>query len=216
MQAPDPNVAQHWIAVAHLLRPQGRRGELLAEPLTDLPEVFAAGRQFRLASTSAAAPSAPLFTLEDCWRPQGRNSGRLVLKLSGIDSISAAEGLGAKQLFLLEDALPALDADTYLVRDLVGCRLFDGDTPLGTITALQFPVGPDGRTRLADAADLLILSQETADPGDDPVMVPFVKAWLDRIDLKEKRITMHLPPGLLDPPAEEDDGGFPDDDAPSA
>jgi 16S rRNA processing protein RimM len=32
--------ASSWIVLAHLLRPQGRKGELLAELLTDFPERF--------------------------------------------------------------------------------------------------------------------------------------------------------------------------------
>jgi 16S rRNA processing protein RimM len=189
--------------VARLLRPQGRRGELLAEPLTDLSEIFTKDRQFRLAVQPEAAPTAPVVTLEDCWRPQGRNAGRLVLKLAGTDSISAAEALEGKELFLPEDQLPTLDQDTYLVRDLVGCTLFDGNTALGTITGLEFPVGSDGRTRLPDAPDLLLVTPRGA-PGDtDPVLVPFVKAWLAEVSLSEKRLTMHVPPGLF---SDEADG----------
>lgn len=186
------------ISVARLLRPQGRRGELLAEPLTDLGEVFAAGRVFRLGAAAEAPLAATTVTLEDSWRPTGRNAGRIVLKLSGIDSIQAAEALETKYLFLPEADLPALAEDTYLVRDLVGCLLYDGDRALGTVIDLQFPVGPDGRTRLADAVDLLVLQPENAQPEDEPVLIPFVKAWLTSVDLSAKRILMQLPPGLLD------------------
>ncbi len=194
----EPSEAVGWIAVARLLRPQGRRGELLTEPLTDLPEIFAKDRQFRLCLAANAAAQAPWITLEDCWRPLGRNAGRLVLKLADVDSISAAEELEGRQLFMEETKLPALDPDTFLVRDLVGCALFDGDTRLGVIADLQFPVGPDGRTRLADAVDLLVLQPENSHEGTEPVLIPFVKAWLSGVDKDEKRIVMHLPPGLLD------------------
>ena len=37
------NSAPSWIVLAHLLRPQGRKGELLAELLTDFPERFDGG-----------------------------------------------------------------------------------------------------------------------------------------------------------------------------
>ena len=50
--------AAHWVAIATLIRPQGRRGELLAEPLSDLPEIFAAGREVLLAKSGATAPAA--------------------------------------------------------------------------------------------------------------------------------------------------------------
>lgn len=205
-QAPQPAPAsatgERWFPVAHLLRPQGRRGEVLAEPLTDVPGVFTKGGNFRLAKSPEAAATAPSLTLEDCWRPQGRNAGRVVLKLGGVDSISAAEALAEQQLFVPEATLPALDADTFLVRDLLGCSLYDGETLLGAIVDLQFPVAPDGRTRLPDAADLLVVERQNAGPENDspaePILVPFVKSWLEAADLPGKRIIMHLPPGLFD------------------
>ncbi len=198
MPASDLVSAERWIAVAHLLRPQGRRGELLAEPLTDLPEVFTPGKPFRLGASAAGAPTLSTVHLEACWRPTGRNAGRLVLKLAGTDSISAAESLQGQALFLLEANLPVLDQDTFLVRDLVDCSLFDNDRFLGTVTDLQFPVGPDGRTRLIDAVDLLVVARQQDLPEADPLLVPFVKAWLSSVDLAAKRIVMHLPPGLLE------------------
>lgn len=202
----DPSLAdQPWTAVARLLRPQGRRGELLAEPLSDREGIFHVGQNFRIIAGSAG-PLDPLLnaarqvTLEACWRPMGRNAGKLVLKLSGVDSIDAAESLEGRELSLREDLLPPLAEDTFLVRDLVGCTLLDGDRPLGTITDLQFPIGSDGHTRLPDAVDLLVLTPAGADPGAEPVLVPFVKAWLESVDVAEKRIVMHLPAGLVDLP----------------
>lgn len=205
-KSPDPGSPDRWIAVARLLRPQGRRGELLADPLTDVPEIFVPGRQFRMSATSDTASTA---TLEDSWRPQGRNAGRLVLKLSGVDSITAAETLHSRELFVPEDAFPALDSDTYLVRDLVGCGLYDGDTLLGTVSDLQFPIAADGRTRLPDAADLLVIEQHGSAPDAEPVLVPFVKAWLDTVDTVSRRIVMHLPPGLFDLPEADPTGDAP-------
>lgn len=202
---PTPDT-QRWIAVARLLRPQGRRGEILTEPLSDLPELFTTGRAFCLSLEEKGLDRAPVIVLEECWRPQGRNAGRLVLKLTGVDSISAAEALESRQLFLPETELPALAPDTYLVRDLVGCALFDGDQRVGTVTDLQFPVGPDGRTRLVDAVDLLVVEPDSPTPADaspdadatESRLIPFVKAWLTAVDLPGKRITMQLPPGLMD------------------
>jgi 16S rRNA processing protein RimM len=197
------NAGERWIAIARLLRPQGRRGEILAEPLTDL-DVFIPGRTLHMAASPEQAASGKPWVLEDAWRPQGRNAGRMVLKLAGTDTISAAELLYDRQLFLRESELPALPEDTFMVRDLVGCDLWTGDKVLGTVTDIQFPVGPDGRTRLQDAPDLLVV-----DPGgppsedQEPVLVPFVKAWLEQVDLPARRIVMTLPPGLFDGESED-------------
>jgi len=191
---------KQWAAVAVLLRPQGRRGELLADPLTDLPELFAAGHHVWIAPPTADAPAldaAPL-TLEEHWFPTGRNAGRVVLKLSGCDSISAAEQLAHHQLFVPATDLPALEAGAFFVGDLVGCQLFNGETLAGTVTAVEFATTPDGRSRIEDAAPLLAIELPNAALDAEPTLIPFVQDWIVSIDLATKRIVMHLPDGLLE------------------
>jgi 16S rRNA processing protein RimM len=206
------NARPQWTAVARLLRPQGRRGELLADPLTDLPALFAAGQRVAISGPakhqSAQTPvpgSVSETTLESHWSPTGKNAGRVVLKLAGCDSITAAEHLAGRDLLMLTADLPALDADTWYVRDLIGCILFDRATPVGEITGLQYAMAPDGRTRLPDAAPLLEVT--TQSPEAEPALIPFIRAWLQNVDLEYRRVVMHLPPGLLalDTSAHEND-----------
>jgi 16S rRNA processing protein RimM len=204
------------MAVATLLRPQGRRGELLAEPLTDLTEIFSPGRAVTLtAPGSLPTTESAARPIEDYWLPTGKNAGRIVLKLGGCESISEAEALAGLQVWVAAAALPALDADTFFVGDLLGCAFFNGETQVGTIVDVEFPTAPDGRTRLEDAAALLAVELTGgSDRGEEPVLVPFVRAWLDRVDLAAKRVVMHLPAGLLgDAEGVEDEGDAIEDDA---
>ena len=192
-----------WFPIARLLRPQGRRGELLAEPLSDLPGLFAPNREVLLAPANAAAPAPNTLPLhiEEHFFPTGKNAGRVVLKLSGCDSISAAEALAGQQLFIPTGELPPLDPGTFFVGDLLGCTLYDSaspNTPAGTVTDVEFATAPDGRTRLEDAAPLLSV-ELASHPNSEPILVPFVLAWIDTIDVAARRITMHLPEGLLTP-----------------
>ena len=194
-----------WFPIALLLRPQGRRGEILADPLSDLPDLFAASREVVLApaNSTAPAPNSPRLHIEEHWFPTGKNAGRIVLKLSGCDSISAAEALAGQQLLIPSDQLPALPPGTFFVGDLVGCTIYNATTPdaapipIGTVTDVEFSTAPDGRTRLEDAAPLLAVEQT---PNSEPILIPFVLAWVDSIDIASRRITMRLPEGLLDPP----------------
>lgn len=189
--APDAE----WVAVAALIRTQGRRGELLAEPLTSLPEIFAAGRAVVLAKGSSADAGSLHVTIEEHWFPTGKNSGRVVLKLSGCDSISQAEALAGLQVLMSADTLPKLDSDTFYVGDLVDCDLYDGDRRMGRVDGVEFAMAPDGHTRLETAAPLLSV---IAGEDTEPVLVPFVRAWLDHVDLEGRRVVMHLPAGLFD------------------
>ena len=191
-----------WVAIATLLRPQGRRGELLAEPLSDLADIFAAGREVALAATGTSpGESHDIRTIEAHWLPSGKNAGRVVLKLSGCESINDAEALAGRQVFVAATALPKLDDDTFFVGDLLGCTLFDNGFPAGMVVDIEFPAAPDGRTRLEDAAPLLAVQQGDA----EPVLVPFVRAWLDEVDIAGRRIAMRLPAGLLDEQPEASD-----------
>jgi 16S rRNA processing protein RimM len=194
--------------VARLLRPQGRRGELLAEPLSDLPELFSSGLRVSVAATNSSASFDT--TIESHWSPTGRNVGRIVLKLADVDSISAAELLAGRELLIPSANLPPLEPDTWFVRDLIGCQLFDNVTLVGEISGVEYPMSSDGRTRLPDTAPLLevtlasdlrgtqatSLNDTSSHPA--PALIPFIKRWLDSVDLDEKRVVMHLPPGLLD------------------
>ena len=198
-----------WFPIARLLRPQGRRGELLADPLSDLPNLFAPNREVLLAPANASGPAPNTLPLhiEEHFFPTGKNAGRVVLKLSGCDSISAAELLAGQQLFIPTDQLPPLDPGTFFVGDLLGCTLYDAaspNTPAGTVVDVEFATAPDGRTRLEDAAPLLSIELTNQPPDSEPILVPLVPAWIDTIDIAARRITMHLPEGLLDAPAAED------------
>jgi 16S rRNA processing protein RimM len=188
--------ASKWVVLAHLLRPQGRKGELLAELHTDFPERFKDSRRIFLAAldfngTSAEAKEAEV---SDFWLPVGKNQGRVVLKLAGIDSISAAEGLGVLDVIVpLEERVP-LDDEANYISDLVGCTVFDGTRAVGVIEDVQFATTADGLRRLEEAAPMLVVMS----PEGDEVLVPFAKDFLVRVSTGERRVEMVLPVGLLD------------------
>lgn len=185
-----------WIVLAHLLRPQGRKGELLAELFTDFPERFREHRQVFLAPSGfdggdEQARSAEVVSF---WLPVGKNEGRIVLQFGGIDTITQAEGLaGLDVLVHGQDRMP-LDEDSMYISELIGCTVYDGATATGVITDVQFPTTADGSRRLAEAAPLL----EVASGEGDEILIPFAKAFIVSVDVEAKRVNMTLPIGLLD------------------
>ena len=185
-----------WIVLAHLLRPQGRKGELLAELLTDFPERFEDRKQVLLAPEgfSGEASAARSAEVVSFWLPVGKNVGRIVLQLAGIDSISEAEGLAGLDVIVPFEQRQPLDDESAYISDLIGCTLYDGATPVGVIDDVQFPSTPDGTRKLEDAAPLLAVR---SDDGDE-ILVPFAKAFMVGVDTKAKRVDMVLPVGLVD------------------
>jgi 16S rRNA processing protein RimM len=189
----EPNA---WTVLAHLLRPQGRKGEILAELLTDFPARFAERDQLFLAPagfTGAATEARPIQVVGH-WLPVGRNQGRVVLHLAGIDTIDKAEALAHLEVIVPDNARVELPEDEEYIDDLLACRVYDGEILVGTVTAIDFPTTPDGARRLAEAAPLLTVTT----PTGDEVLIPYVQSFLLSLSTADKRIAMQLPAGLLD------------------
>jgi 16S rRNA processing protein RimM len=175
---------QSWVHLARLIRPQGRRGEVLAEILTDFPERFAELRNAFL-WRSASLPAIPAI-IEQSWL----HKGKVVLKFAHVDSITAAETLRGAELVIPAAERVALGPDAVYIGDLVGCSLVDlrqagNPTVVGTIRDV---------VQQEKTTDLLIV---TGKNGSEHA-IPFAKAYLVRIDLAGRRVEMNLPAGLLD------------------
>jgi 16S rRNA processing protein RimM len=213
-----PSTPPEFVTLARLLRPQGRRGELLADLLTDSPEQLSSASGVYLVAANAEVPAsdASRIIIESQWLPTGKNAGRIVLKLAGCDSITEAERFAHMKLMIPAAERPALDEDTFYVSDLIGSTLFDRDQPIGEVVDVEFATSPDGRTRLADAAPLLCVqlagSAENTGSADDiePLLIPFVRAQLLSVDIEARKIVMELPSGLVDTIDEDTN---PEDDA---
>jgi 16S rRNA processing protein RimM len=185
------NNGPQWIVIAHLVRPQGRRGEVLADILTDFPERFGERREVMLLD----AKGNPLRSaaLESHWL----HKGRVVLKFAGMDSISDAEALRGLDVAIPREQRVSLDEDSVYISDLIGCHVIQAGRDIGRIIAVD---------REATAAPLLVV--EAAGNSSEEFLVPFVKAYLRRIDIEKKRIEMDLPEGLLEmnsPPISPDE-----------
>jgi len=185
-----------WTVLAHLLRPQGRKGEVLAELLTDFPARFDDRDQLYLAPPdfAGAAADARAIQITGHWLPVGRNQGRIVLTLAGVDSIEKAELLAHLEVIVPSSSRVELENDEEYIDDLIDCLVYDGPNPIGTVTGVDFPTTPDGTRRLDSAAPLLTVLT----PEGDEVLIPYVQSFLVALSTSDKRIDMNLPAGLLD------------------
>jgi 16S rRNA processing protein RimM len=172
-----------WTAIARLIRPQGRHGEVLADILTDFPERFAATRGAFLRRGEGNAPSP--VVIEKTWL----HKGKVVLKFALVDSISAAEELRGMELLIPASERMSLDGDATYIGDLIGCSVVDvAPTPPVVIGAIREVI------RQEKTADLLIvLGSDGAEHS-----IPFAKAYLARLDPGGHMVEMNLPPGLLE------------------
>ncbi len=198
-----------WVALARLIRPQGRHGEILADLLTDFPERFRERREVFLAPPGFAGGREEAVRGEvlSFWLPTGKNQGRIALQISVASTIDEATAWsGYEVLVPIEDRVPVAGDEMY-ISDLAGCTVYDRDLPIGVVRDVQFPVTADGRRRLAAGIPLLVVGRMKA-AGLDPVsgggatgeeiLVPFAKDLLLGVDVRAKRIDMRLPEGLVD------------------
>jgi 16S rRNA processing protein RimM len=185
-----------WIVLAHLLRPQGRKGEVLAELFTDFPERFEDQRRVFLAAPGFDGEQAEARSAEvvSFWLPVGRNEGRVVLQFSGIDTISDAESIAGRDVIVPREERLPLDEESVYINELIGCTVYDGATRVGIVEDVQFAMSADGGRRLDDAAPLLVLTSR--DSGE--ILIPFAKAFLVAVKTEAKRIEMTLPKGLVE------------------
>jgi 16S rRNA processing protein RimM len=185
-----------WIVLAHLLRPQGRKGEVLAELFTDFPERFDEQRRVFLAAPGFEGREAETRSVDVVafWLPVGKNEGRVVLQFAGIDTISDAESIAGKDVLVPREERLPLDDESVYISELIGCTVFDGQLTVGVVEDVQFAMNADGGRRLDDAAPLLVVRSLEA----DEILLPFAKAFLVRVDTEAKRIDMTLPEGLVE------------------
>jgi 16S rRNA processing protein RimM len=185
-----------WIVLAHLLRPQGRKGEVLAELFTDFPERFEEQKRVFLVAPGFEGQEAEARPVEVLafWLPVGKNEGRVVLQFAGIDTISDAESIAGQDVLVPREERLPLDDESVYISELISCTVFDGLLPVGVVEDVHFAMTADGGRRLDDAAPLLAVRSLEG----DEILIPFAKAFLVRVDTETKRIDMTLPEGLVE------------------
>jgi 16S rRNA processing protein RimM len=176
--------AVEWVWLARIRRPQGRKGEVFADILTDFPEKFSDRRRLWLLSDRASAPTPREAVLANHWL----HKGGIVLHFAGIDSISAAETLNGLIVVIPRAQRVPLSEEEVYIADLIGCSLVDvaGPAPVtvGEIEDVDRTAGP---------VALLVVRGVAGE-----VLVPFAKSYLRGIDLEARRVEMSLPEGLTD------------------
>lgn len=159
------------VRIGQIVGAHGLKGQVKIAPLTDFVQRFQKGARLRLRDQWVTVES---FSI---------HKNRPLIKLSGIDTIDAAEALQWEYLEAIIDSAPDLDEDEFLTADLIGCRV---------VTVDGIEVGEVDEVLAMPAHDVLQVGE---------VMIPVVKEFIEGIDLEAEVITVRLIPGML--PGEE-------------
>jgi 16S rRNA processing protein RimM len=176
-----------WVLIARIVRPHGRHGELVADILTDFPERFHDRARLWLLPSTRIGTAAREVHVENFWFLRSR----VVFKFRGIDSISAAEGIRGYDVAVPASERVSLESGSWYADDLIGCHVVDlnGPAEIGEIVDID---------RGSSSTDLLVVRSRSAGAPPDDVLIPFVRDYLVRVALSERRVEMRLPEGLLD------------------
>jgi 16S rRNA processing protein RimM len=174
------DLPDRFLAIARVVRPQGRRGEVLAEPLTDSSLRFQGIRQAFLENPGKAPQS---IRVENVWP----HKGRVVIKFCGVDSIADASRLRGRHVLIpVEERLP-LPPDHYYIWELEGCRVVAEHQGMrievGTVTDIE-PTG---------GVDVLHVATSRGE-----VLIPLAQAICTKIDTQARTILIDPPEDLLD------------------
>jgi 16S rRNA processing protein RimM len=172
-------IYDEMITIGVVVKPQGRKGEVLVEPLSDRPNRFTSLQRVYVPAAGGGA-GARAVSVTDRWP----HKGRIVLKLEGVDSIDEAEKYRGIELRIGEDEVEVLPAGSYYHYQLKGLKVED----------------PAGRP-LGVAADVLVTGGEApvlvVRGAGGEVLIPMAEAFIREVDLEHGRIVA-VRPELVD------------------
>lgn len=177
-----------WILLARLIRPHGRKGELVAELLTDFPERFHQRKRVYLIPPQNIGTRPREVRLDNFWFLRSR----IVLKFQAIDSINDAEPLRHYEVAIPFEERAPLEPGSVYVSDLIGCTVFDLNQS-GAVAGQIIDVD-----RGSSNTELLVLRRPGLRMPAAEALIPFVREYLVHIDVAARRVEMRLPEGLLD------------------
>lgn len=161
------------VAVGRVVKPQGRKGEVLIEPLSDRPGRFPALRSVFVPGDKDAARAMAVVA---CWP----HKGRFVLKLEGVESIDDAEQLRGMDVRIPEEDLPKLPPGSYYHHQLKGLAVEDeAGASVGTVHDI-----------LETGGEAPVL---TVRGSGGETLIPLAEAFVREVDLARGRIVVVRP-----------------------
>ena len=177
LPGPSKPEVEDLICIARIARPQGIRGEVIADLLTDFPERFADLETVRVIKSNG---DPILLRLEK----HRLHKGRVLLKFSGYDDMNGAEALRDARVMITHDQLIELPEDSFYEFDLVDCNVLTiSGQSVGCVVGVQH----------FGAAPLLVVRDD-----DREHLIPLVTSICPEVDIAHKRIVIDPPEGLLE------------------
>jgi 16S rRNA processing protein RimM len=175
LPAPDdaPAFPDDAVEVGRVMGAWGVKGGIKVKPFAADPQALFSSKRWFLRPPDVPRPGAPA-TLPGLLRVrEAREQGdAIVATCADIDDRDAAERLKGARVFVARSSFPTAGADEYYWVDLIGLQVHDREgVVLGTVSGL-LETGPH-----------CVLSVTPPGHGASEVLIPFVAAYVDRVDL---------------------------------
>jgi 16S rRNA processing protein RimM len=181
----DPAWPEDAVEVGRIVDAWGVKGWIKVQPFASDPQaLFSSKRWFiqppeavalkRLGVKAASFPTLLKIT-------EAKEHGDVVVaKAQEVEDRSASEALRGARIFIGRSSFPTAEPDEFYWVDLIGLSVVNRQNEaLGTVIGL-IDTGPHSVLRVAAAAE----------PEPTERLIPFVSAYVDDVNLADKRITV--------------------------
>jgi len=117
---------KEYFQIGKIVRPHGVKGVVRAQTYTSNPNRFKSLKELSIEGTIYEAESIVIDS-----------DGFILIKLKGIDTMDAAEGLRGKSVVVKRNQLPKLPNGKYYIDDLIGCDVLVDGEKIGTLTKID-------------------------------------------------------------------------------
>ncbi len=185
---------EDFLSVGRIINTHGIRGELKVSPSTSdvsrfeyLYHVFIDLSPTAVGRGDAKVPNASDLKKYDVENTRFHQTA-VLLTLHGVDTMSDAEKLKGRELWVSREDARELDEDEWFICDLIGLKVYEEDKLLGTLTAV-IQTGSN---------DVYVV-------GKNEILIPAIQDVILTVDIAGGRVDVKLPAGLLDIESVRDD-----------
>jgi 16S rRNA processing protein RimM len=171
------------VEVGRVLGAWGIKGGLRIKPFASDPQALFSSKRWFIQPPEGPRPPGlkPFASYPDLLRVvSAREQGdSVVATVHDLDDRDAAEALRGARIFIPRASFPTPDSNEFYWVDLIGLAVFNRqDIALGSVVGL-IETGPH-----------CVIRVQPAQADAEEVLIPFVDAYVDKVELSERRITV--------------------------
>ncbi|MBS0468582.1 MAG: ribosome maturation factor RimM [Proteobacteria bacterium] len=175
---------QDAVEIGRITDAWGVKGWFKVLSYSSAPEALFASKTWFLQPAQQGGKSFFSGTVELPIRQARTHSDSVVVWAQGVDDRDGAEALRGARIFVSRASFPAAGDDEYYWVDLIGLAVVNREgVPLGSVREL-LATGPQTTLVLAYEQDGKALER----------MIPFVSAYVDKVDLAGRQIVVDWQP----------------------